>query len=175
MANFNLHDYEPVQDRIGKFYDRYEDGRIITEMIQFDGDIVIFRAVLYKSGDDFDRQSILTTGWAQEKIGQGYVNKTSALENCETSAIGRALANIGLHGDKRASREEMIKVEKDSNIIDNEDLFNELSDKIEMSESVQQLVKLGEEIKKSNLPEERLIVLRSKFHNKMNKLTGGKK
>jgi hypothetical protein len=39
-------------------------------------------------------------------------NKTSALENCETSAIGRALANMGLSGDQRASREEMAKVQR---------------------------------------------------------------
>ena len=49
-----------------------------------------------------------------EKAGQGYVNKTSHVENCETSAIGRALANMGLHGSKRPSREEMQKTQQPS-------------------------------------------------------------
>jgi len=50
------------------------------------------------------------TGFAFEVDGQGMANKTSALENCETSAIGRALANAGFSGNKRTSREEMEKV-----------------------------------------------------------------
>jgi len=53
-----------------------------------------------------------STGYAFEVDGGYGANKTSALENCETSAIGRALANMGLHGNKRASREEMSKVER---------------------------------------------------------------
>jgi hypothetical protein len=58
---------------------------------------------------------IIATGWAEEIRGQGNVNKTSHLENCETGAVGRALANAGLSGSdftKRPSREEMGKVQR---------------------------------------------------------------
>ena len=108
MAKFNLDDYEPVQSRIPKFLEKYENPRIITHLASNPDcvDTCVFVAKLF-SGD-----TLLSTGWAFEREGDGYVNKTSHLENCETSAIGRALANLGLHGDKRPSREEMEKVER---------------------------------------------------------------
>ena len=112
MAQFNLQDYEPVQDRITKFYVKHPDGRIITDLTDSSNGVFVFKATLYKSGEDLMSGIILSTGWAREVDGKGYVNQTSALENCETSAIGRALANIGLHGDKRPSREEMQKTNK---------------------------------------------------------------
>jgi len=111
MGNFNLEDYEPVQNRIPVFYKIHPDGRIITALHSADNGLYVFKATLYKSAEEQERGIVLTTGWAQEQAGQGYVNKTSALENCETSAIGRAFANIGLHGNKRPSREEMTKVQ----------------------------------------------------------------
>jgi len=111
--SFNLEDYEPVQDRIKKFYDKYPDGRIITVIDKMTNTGVIFKAMLFKNIEDQKALSPLSTGYAFERPGEGYVNKTSWLENCETSSIGRALANIGMHGDKRASREEMEKVQND--------------------------------------------------------------
>lgn len=108
MGNFNLEDYEPVQSRIKKFYEKYPDGRILSELMSPVGQLetVVFQSRV------FNGEVMLANGWAFEKFGQGFVNKTCHLENCETSAIGRALANIGLDGDKRPSREEMEKVER---------------------------------------------------------------
>jgi hypothetical protein len=60
--------------------------------------------------------TLVSTGWAEEIVGNSPVNKTSALENCETSAVGRALANFGFQGKNpsatRPSRNEMEKVER---------------------------------------------------------------
>ena len=109
MGNFNLDDYEPVHKRIPKFYEIHHDGRIITELVSSLADTVIFKATLFKDAAELEKNLPLSTGYATETAGDGYVNKTSHLENCETSAIGRALANIGLAGDKRPSREEMKK------------------------------------------------------------------
>jgi hypothetical protein len=107
MGNFNLDDYEPVDSRIKKFYSDHKDGRIITQLVDCtEIKTVIFKAMIY-IGD-----ILKSTGYAMEEKGAGYVNKTSHLENCETSAIGRGLANMGYSGDKRPSREEMLKVAK---------------------------------------------------------------
>ena len=108
---FDLSKYDTVASRIPKFYEKYPAGRIITDLASDINklDIVVFKASVY------DAEILLATGWAFEKEGNGYVNKTSHVENCETSAIGRALANIGISGDLRPSREEMEKVQRHSN------------------------------------------------------------
>lgn len=110
MAKFKLEDYEPVENRIAKFKSDHPGYRIFTEIISaLDSDECIFKASLY---DDPISERPVSTGYASETRGAGFVNKTSHIENCETSAIGRALANYGYHGNKRPSREEMSKVQR---------------------------------------------------------------
>lgn len=111
MAQFNLADYETVDSRIKRFYSDHAGGRITTELVSSDRDAGKTRWVVKASvwRDRFDGEPD-GTGFAFEIDGEGgMANKTAALENAETSAIGRALANIGYSGDKRASREEMSK------------------------------------------------------------------
>jgi hypothetical protein len=104
---FNLDDYETVEERLIKFWKGNPEGRIVTVMLSGSGSQFIVRAELYKNGSD----PVWATGLAEETVQGRGVNSTSALENCETSAIGRALANAGYATKgKRASREEMNKV-----------------------------------------------------------------
>ena len=95
---FNIRNYVDVAERIRTFYDRYPEGSIQTEMVRLEGDMVVFSARVYRGPDDAHP----TTGWAYEREGQGYVNKTSFIENCETSAIGRALANLNFPTSRTA-------------------------------------------------------------------------
>jgi hypothetical protein len=105
---FNLADYETVEVRLEKFIKDYADFRISTELEVVEKDRYIVKAYLYKTSTD---SVAWATGYAEEKITDRGVNSTSALENCETSAIGRALANAGYAAKgKRPSREEMTKV-----------------------------------------------------------------
>ena len=117
MAQFNLADYETVAERIARFYKDNPDGRIITSNITTSTDRQIstwvVQAFIYLSSGDQANSIPKATGLAFEIDGTGMANKTSALENAETSAIGRALANAGYSGDKRATREEMSKVKRD--------------------------------------------------------------
>jgi hypothetical protein len=118
MANFNLQDYETVAERIIRFYNDHPDGRIITSnetTAEHRAALTwVMSCAIFLNADDLERALPKATGWAFEIDGSGgMANKTSALENCETSAIGRALANANYGGDKRTSREEMAKVERD--------------------------------------------------------------
>jgi len=104
---FNLDDYEPVASRLDRWLKANTGTRVITDLVHYHENIAVFKCELWLD----DR--LIATGWAEEIRGQGNVNKTSHLENCETGAVGRALANAGLSGSdykKRPSREEMVKV-----------------------------------------------------------------
>ena len=105
---FNLADYETVESRLEKWWKDYPDGRVATKLEQASDTRYIVSAELFKTEAD---AKACATGLASESISDRGVNSTSALENCETSAIGRALANAGYAAKgKRASREEMTKV-----------------------------------------------------------------
>lgn len=106
---FDLDSYEPVAARLVRFLHDHPDGRIVTDLVHYLADTAVFKAELWL-GD-----ALVATGWAEEIRGQGNVNRTSHLENCESSAVGRALANYGYAGSdpsKRPSREEMTKVQR---------------------------------------------------------------
>ena len=107
---FNLDDYETVEERLIKFWKDHPDGQIHTEVVEATASRFIVKALIYRTEADVRPW---TTGLAEETVQGRGVNATSALENCETSAIGRALANAGYATKgKRASREEMGKVAK---------------------------------------------------------------
>jgi hypothetical protein len=117
MGNFNLNNYVEVKDRIAEFYADHAGGSIRTFLVKHEGKEVVFEARVYRSPDEAIA-GIYTSGFARELEGDGMVNKTSHVENCETSAIGRALANLDYCGTvgggkaPRPSREEMQKAER---------------------------------------------------------------
>jgi hypothetical protein len=102
---WNPNDYEMVEVRIRKFLDQWPDGRLITELVP-DDENWIFKAYVYLTVADQDGGWAKATGYATEKKSSSQFSA----EVAETSSLGRALANMGLHGNKRASREEMRKV-----------------------------------------------------------------
>ena len=100
-------EYAPVADRIALFYERFPAGRIITQLTMHNEREVVFRASVFRTEKS---RTPAATGWASEKFGDGDINTVACLENTETSAIGRALANLGFTASKnRPSLEEMEK------------------------------------------------------------------
>lgn len=108
--NFSSDGYAPVADRVRLFYERFPTGRIVTHLVRRTEEEVVFRAEVFRSPNDRDPAA---TGWAAEREGDGDINTVACLENTETSAVGRALANLGLVASKqRPSREEMDKADR---------------------------------------------------------------
>ena len=105
---FNINDYETVEVRLGKFIADYPDFMVHTELLENSEKRFIVIAKIYRTCAD---SQPFATGLAYEIISDRGVNSTSALENAETSAIGRSLANAGYAAKgKRPSQSEMVKV-----------------------------------------------------------------
>lgn len=93
--------YKTVAERVNEFRSDHADLTIETDILEIDSDKVLMKAFI-KDGD-----KTIATGHAEEERAASRINKTSALENCETSAVGRALANFGLAGEEFASANEV--------------------------------------------------------------------
>jgi hypothetical protein len=110
-SQFDRDGYARVADRIALFYERFPTGRIETRLVERTDRGVVFRAAVYRGPEE---QRPAATGWAAEREGDGEINTVACLENTETSAVGRALANLGFTASRqRPSAEEMAKVARE--------------------------------------------------------------
>ena len=153
---FNLDNYEPVADRLARAHSDHPDMRVITDLVAVernaDGKPIqyIVRAQIWL-GDVLKAQD-----YAEEMVGSSPVNRTSALENCTTSAIGRSLADMGYQGNvngkaSRPSREEMEKVaraendqvtEKIEKVVYSDDQINLAKEALEQIPAIESIAKL---------------------------------
>lgn len=89
-VNIKGKEYVEVNERLKAFREMYPTGSIMTEIVSHQDGVVVMKAVIVIDGQ------IRATGHAYEKEGSTFINKTSYIENCETSCWGRALACLGL-------------------------------------------------------------------------------
>jgi hypothetical protein len=120
-----LDNYEPVADRISKFWDKYPNGRLHTEIVLINETEIVIKASAYTDREDMRPAAI---DFAQETRGSSNINKQSFIENCSTSALGRVLATLNFQPKKdgkaiRPSREEMKAVSRAS-VDESKDLLN---------------------------------------------------
>jgi hypothetical protein len=106
-----LDNYEPVADRIAKFWEKYPEGRLHTEIVLINETEIVIKASAFTNREDARPAAI---DFAQETRGSSSINKNNFIENCSTSALGRVLATLNFQPKRegkavRPSREEMTK------------------------------------------------------------------
>jgi hypothetical protein len=112
MAHFDLSQYQTEQERVDLFWKSFPEGRFHIELISMTPEQVVFKAEVYLHKDDLYPA---TVDFAEERLGSSPVNKTSFVENCSTSALGRAISLLGGEFSpkgKRPSQQEMSKVQR---------------------------------------------------------------
>ena len=177
MPTFNLNDYEPVENRIRAFWQKYPHGRLLTDLQRTerpDGRVEwICRTEAYTNLDDVRPQA---TGFATEIEGSTPVNRSNASENCETSSIGRCLANLGFAAKgKRPSREEMSKAARGATSIHRKNLtpsdWDELVRRLNACVDTGQLRAWSALAATFSMPEAKRIELLSAFNSHKESLT----
>ena len=134
----NIHgkEYHTVAERVHAFRETAPDLTIETEIVRWEGDDVVVKASISDNG------KLIATGLAHEVRGSTNINKTSHVENCETSAIGRCLAAFGLGGSAEyASADEVANAITQQNSGPSEKEINEL-----LIENTQTMLKYAESI-----------------------------
>jgi len=107
IVNIKGKDYKTVALRVQEFRANFPEHSLITNIVKIDDDQCIIKASIYKITDTGDGV-VIATGHAQEFRKASQINGTSYVENCETSAIGRALAGLGIGGTEFASANEVV-------------------------------------------------------------------
>ena len=109
MIDMKGKDYAMVPERVTAFRKLFPEGFIRTEIVSINEQAVLMQAKVGYYKEDLT-EVVLATGYAKEEKGKGMVNGTSHIENCETSAVGRALGMIGLglNGGGICSAEELV-------------------------------------------------------------------
>ena len=107
IVNIRGKEYKTVALRVAEFREKYPNYYLTTEIVKIDDDQCIIKAYVGLHKDDGSVQTF-ATGHAQEFRKASQINGTSYVENCETSAIGRALACLGIGGTEFASANEVV-------------------------------------------------------------------
>ena len=147
-------DYIEVNERIKAFWQLCPEGRIETNIYSIENGVCIIKAYVYENKED---ERPRATGIAYEKEGSTFINKTSYIENCETSAVGRALGNAGIGIDTSVASADEVQ-----NAI--------IQQQIPTIDKKQEEI-LREIIKKENIEDEKVIeILKEKGYKKLSEI-----
>ena len=159
VVNIHGKEYKTVAKRVDEFRKEYKtDMAIITSLVSIDEKTVVMKAEIMDK-----EQRIIATGFAEEHRTASQINKTSALENCETSAIGRALANFGLAGGEYASADEVANAinQQGAKEYNNQSRidFQEVRDQVKIIDDMESLQALYKELSAEMMSEKQQAVI----------------
>lgn len=167
---FDLSDYQTVQERIEIFWRLYPTGRIVNKIVRLDDKGVVVRCSVWRNTLEPQWAEPDAVDYAQENISERGINSTSYVENCTSSATGRALSLLGGElspSKKRASRNEMEKVQRvlakhfmdEANLYfgrgsldELRELYTEAKEKNLDSATIAKILELGQRLAKEKTP-----------------------
>ena len=147
---FDLSQYQTVQERIDLFWAKFPQGRLNLEIVSLTDTQVVMKAEVYLDKAD---EKPAAVDYAEERLGTSHINKVSFVENCATSAYGRAISALGNEFSpkgKRPSASEMDKVNRA-----NEDIYSNASEAF-YNKDLAKLKALYAEAQQAKLPKEQL-------------------
>lgn len=147
---FDLSQYQTVQERIDLFWNSFPNGRLNLEIVLLNEAQVVMKAEVYLDKAD---EKPAAVDFAEERLGTSHINKVSFVENCATSAYGRAISALGGQFSpkgKRPSASEMDKVNRA-----NDDLFAKAQELFKVKDLVA-LKQIYVDAKNAKLPKEQL-------------------
>jgi hypothetical protein len=147
---FDLSQYQTVQERIDLFWAKYGNGRLNLEIVLINETQVVMKAEVFLDKAD---EKPAAVDYAEERLGTSHINKVSFVENCATSAYGRAISALGGEFSpkgKRPSAQEMEKVNRA-----NEDIYTQASEAY-FNKDLAKLKTLYVEAQQAKLPKDKL-------------------
>lgn len=170
IVNIHGKEYKTVAKRVDEFRKEHkQELAITTRLITTDEKIVIMKAEI-STKDGF----VIATGYAEENRQASQINRTSALENCETSAIGRALANFGLGGGEYASADEVAnaisqqnETSKSYNIS-----FDSVQERLDVIDDLESLKDYYAELKAKNLSDKQMATINKMVNKAKERING---
>ena len=147
---FDLSQYQTVQERIDWFWAKYGNGRLNLEIVLINETQVVMKAEVFLDKAD---EKPAAVDYAEERLGTSHINKVSFVENCATSAYGRAISALGGEFSpkgKRPSAQEMEKVNRA-----NEDIYTQASEAY-FNKDLAKLKTLYVEAQQAKLPKDKL-------------------
>lgn len=160
-------EYVEVNERVKYFREHHIGWSIETEMVSNDDGVCVFKATIKD-----DNGNVKSVGHAYEKESSSFINKTSYIENCETSAVGRALGFLGIGIDVSiASGDEVVNaINNQNNDSCSRVNFPEVRDKLTEITTVDELNSYWKEL---NLSEKQANILKTDFASRKAKIEGG--
>jgi hypothetical protein len=162
-VNIKGKEYVEVNERVKYFRKNYVGWRLETELVSNEDGVCVFKAIIRDETGE-----IVSTGYAYERESSSFINKTSYIENCETSAVGRALGFLGIGIDTSIASSDEV-----TNAINNQAPqkidFKEVRQKIMAIKSQAELMKYWKEL---NLSEKQANILKDDFAKRKEELGG---
>lgn len=162
-VNIKGKEYIEVNERVKYFRKKYVGWRLETELVSNEDGVCVFKASVRGENGE-----LVSTGYAYERESSSFINKTSYIENCETSAVGRALGFLGIGIDTSIASSDEV-----TNAINNQAPkkidFKEVRQKIMAIKSQAELMKYWKEL---NLSDKQANILKEDFAKRKEELGG---